>query len=169
VADVDEVLALAQPSVYAQAIVDTDVVLLNSTSTTKEDAIYEIVSAVSIAGRTDAPQIIEDAVWAREAQYSTGLGHGIAIPHCKSDSMLAASIAVLKLAQPIEWGALDGAPVQIVLLLVTRESDAQERHLQIFAVLARKLMHGEFRDKLFRIDDKQEMVDFLKTELSIGG
>ena len=67
-------------------------------------------------------------VWKREAVYSTGLGFGFAIPHCKTDGMASSSIGVLKLKQPIEWGSLDGQPVQVVILLAMRESGASGIH-----------------------------------------
>ena len=55
-------------------------VLLDSAAATKEDAIREMVEALYLAGRTESPERLEEAVWAREAVYSTGLGHGFAIP-----------------------------------------------------------------------------------------
>jgi fructose-specific PTS system IIA-like component len=82
-----------------------------------------------VAGRTDDPEQLEEAAWAREAAYSTGLGHGFAIPHCKTDAVRFGSIGVLKPKEPIEWGSLDGAPVRVVILLATRQSGADTAHM----------------------------------------
>jgi multiphosphoryl transfer protein len=108
---------------------------------------------------------MEDAVWARESVYSTGLGHGFAIPHCKTDAVAANSIGILKLDQPIEWGSLDGNPVRMVILLALRESNQNGTHMKVFSRLARKLMDEDFRSRLMQIDDPGEMISHVGQEL----
>jgi len=111
----------------------------------KAEAIKQVVDLLNISGRAANPRAVEAAVWAREATYSTGFGHGCAIPHCQTDAVQVNSLAVLRLAQGVEWGSLDGQPVRLVILLVMRESDAGSAHMKVFARLARKLMHEPFR------------------------
>src|SRR6202000_841527 len=81
------------------------------------------------------------------------LGHGFAIPHCKTDAVAANSIGILKLDDPIEWGSIDGDPVRLVILLALRESNQNGTHMKVFSRLARKLMDEEFRGRLMQIDD----------------
>jgi len=114
----------------------------------KEDAIRHAVERLYVLGRTDQPDEVERAVWAREVTYSTGLGYGFAIPHCSASAVSCASLVVLKLANPIEWGSTDGQPVRIVLLLTVPASDQGGTHLKVLAKLSRKLMHEDFRASL---------------------
>jgi len=148
-------------------LLDSSLVVLQDTSTTKLDAIHAVVGALYVAGRTDAPDAVEAAVLAREAIYSTGLGHGIAIPHCKTDAVETDSIVILRLARPVEWGAVDGVPVHLVILLATRASSPNTRHLQVFSGLARKLMHDAFREQLLTYSDARAMATYLSAELAL--
>lgn len=154
--EVEQVLEQARQA----PLVDADLVLLDSAAATKADAIREMVEALYVAGRTESPERLEEAVWAREAVYSTGLGHGLAIPHSKTDAVTDDSIAILRLRQPVEWGSLDGAPVRMVILLATRES-AGSGHMQVLSQLARRLMHRSFREGLLAAQDAAGILDLL--------
>jgi len=120
-----------------------------------------------IAGRTDDLDRLEQVVWARETVYSTGLGHGFAIPHCRSDAVRVNSIAILKLRRPIAWGSIDDQPVGIVILLAIRESDANNRHMQVLAKMARKLMTEEFRQRILDLNDPKQILAYFSKELDI--
>ena len=60
-------------------LLDPELIMFGSDSATKEEAIKEVIDTFYAVGRTDQPRAVEDAVWAREAEYSTGFGHGFAI------------------------------------------------------------------------------------------
>ncbi|HES58754.1 MAG TPA: multifunctional phosphoenolpyruvate-protein phosphotransferase/phosphocarrier protein HPr/PTS system fructose-like transporter subunit IIA, partial [Firmicutes bacterium] len=142
-------------------------ILVGADCRNKAEAIRELCALVQLDGRCADMNELEDAVWAREETYSTGLGHGIAIPHCKSDLVAAGSLALLKLDQAIEWGAVDDQPVDLVLMLVMPEGDEGNRHLKIFAALARRLMHEEFRAGLRAAEDADGIIAFLDQEIGI--
>jgi fructose-specific PTS system IIA-like component len=146
-------------------LIDPELVIPHSESRTKEEAIKEMVDRLYVAGRTDRPRDVEGAVWRREAVYSTGFGHGFAIPHCKTDAVRANSLAILKLKTPVEWGSLDGNPVQVLLFLVIRESDQATEHMKVLAALARRLMHEEFRDRLAQEQDADALCRFLEENI----
>ncbi len=166
--EVDSLLERQQALSTAQPLLNAELVLLDGESECKDEAIREIVDAFYIAERTQNPQQVEAAVWKREAVYSTGLGSGFAIPHCKTDGMASSSIGVLKLKQPIEWGSLDGQPVRVVILLAMRESGANGAHMQVFSKLARKLMHEEFRNAILNATDRESLLAHLANELDIA-
>jgi multiphosphoryl transfer protein len=126
-----------------------------------------LIDSLYVAGRTEDPDGLEEVVWARESMYSTGLGHGFAIPHCRSDAITANSVAVLKLKNSLEWGSVDEKPVQMVLLLAIRESDANNSHMQVLAKLARKLMNEDFRQQLAQFQDARNILSYLSQELEI--
>jgi multiphosphoryl transfer protein len=152
---------LEREPVSARALLDRDLLLFCDEVESKEEAIREIVDALYIHGRTDDPDRLEDALLAREAAYSTGMGHGFAVPHCKSDAVNAGSLAVLKVKKAVEWQSVDGHPVQIVILLATRESDSATAHLQVFSRLARKLMDENFREQLLRAGNQDALLSIL--------
>lgn len=168
----DEVDALVAASGWretkAAAIVDRALVMVGSDAASKEEAIQEAIGVLLAAGRVDRPRDVEEAVWAREATYSTGLGFGFAIPHCKSDAVTSPSLAVVKLKHGIEWGSLDGGAVSVVLLLVVPSSDAAGSHMRVFAKLARKLMHEEFRARLMGAATAEDVEACLRIELEIS-
>src|SRR5579862_802592 len=155
----DREWGIATPSLLTR-----ELILADTEIASKEEAIRELVDALYVEGRTDDPDRLEEAIWARESVYSTGLGHGFAVPHCKSDAVNTASIAVLKLKQPVEWQAVDGNPVQIVILLAARESDAGHEHLRVFSRLARNLMDEEFREQLLQADSADSVLSVLTLE-----
>jgi fructose-specific PTS system IIA-like component len=148
-------------------LLDPDLVIIGSDSQTKEEAIRELIDSLYVAGRTEDPDGLEEVVWARESMYSTGLGHGFAIPHCRSDAVTTNSVAVLKLKNSLEWGSVDEKPVHMVLLLAIRESDPSNSHMQVLAKLARKLMNEEFRQQLAQFQDARNILSYLSQELEI--
>lgn len=133
----------------------------------KEDAIKAAVDYLYVCGRTNDPQAVEEAIWQREEVYSTGLGFGFAIPHCKSDAMRANSVSILRLKHPVVWNSLDGQPVELIILLAIRQSDKNNTHMRIFAQLARKIMHEEFRQQLLAAADPAAILTCLVEALSL--
>src|SRR5215471_1558031 len=167
VAQVEAWLSSNGRNASTRTLLDRDLVLLESESKTKEEVIREMVDAFYVEGRTDDPDRLEEAIWAREEVYSTGLGHGFAIPHTKTDAVNAGSIGVVKLRKPVEWGSLDDKPVEMVILLAARDSDAGGAQMLVFSRLARKLMDEEFRRELLRAQDPGGLVSFFAEELEV--
>lgn len=164
-ASADDVRALLEKTPAATLpLLDKDLIVLDCQAPTKEEAIHELVDALFIAGRTENRTQLEDAVFAREAVYSTALGFGFAIPHCKSDAVISDSIAVLKLATPIPWGE---ETVQFAILLAMRVSNQDNAHMQVFSRLARKLMDEDFRTQLNASDSSSAIMALLREQLGL--
>jgi fructose-specific PTS system IIA-like component len=166
--ELEDLLEKAQPSGAAQPLLSRELVRLDSEAANKEEAMKEIVDAFYIAGRTGNRQRLEEALWSREAVYSTGLGYGFAAPHCKTEAVTADSIGVLKLRQPIEWGSVDSEPVNMIILIAMRESQLANRHMQVFSKLARQLMNEEFRRHLLAVENAHDMATYLAEQLEIS-
>ncbi len=149
-ATADEVNALLEQflSQVNVPLLETDLILIDSDATTKAEAIKQAVDQLFIMGRTDNSQAVEDAVWRREATYSTGFGQGFAIPHCQTNAVRFNSLVLLKLRSPVAWDSLDGQPVRVVILLAIRTGQASTTHMQVLAKLARKIMDEDFRAEL---------------------
>ncbi len=164
--EVDELLS-ARASERMAPLLSEELVLLESTSQTKEEVMQEMVDAFYIAHRTEDRQLFEEALWAREAVYSTGLGYGFATPHCKTDAVASDSICVLRLNEPINWDSVDGEQVRMVVLLALRNSEDGANHMQVFSTLARKLMNDDFRQHLLKFDNAPQVIMFLSEQLGI--
>ena len=95
---------------------------------------------------------------ARERLGSTGLGDGIAIPHCRLKSANTLTGALITLAEPIEFDALDDEPVDILFALIAPE-DAAQAHLNTLATLAGHFSQAEFRQRLRAADSDAALFD----------
>lgn len=148
-------------------LITGDLICVEADCESREEAIKEVVGKLYGTGRTADPASVEEDVWQREAVYSTGLGHGFAIPHCKSRAVSANSIGLLKLRQPVAWNSNDGKPVDMVILLAVRDGDKDNTHMKVFSRLARKIVHEEFRDALRRESDPDRLLQFIKDAIEI--
>ncbi|GAA5317700.1 MAG: PTS IIA-like nitrogen regulatory protein PtsN [Candidatus Pelagadaptatus aseana] len=99
----------------------------------------------------DIPSLSADDIFlsfiAREKLGSTGLGQGIAIPHCRISNCIGTVGALIKLDKPIDFEAIDGKPVDLVFALIAPE-EADDSHLQTLSALAEKLIESEYTNKL---------------------
>ncbi len=164
-AQVEASLKLFQIRKSDKALIDENIIRLNSQSKTKEEAVRELVDLLQLSGRIEEPDKVEETIWQREDAYSTGVGLQVAIPHCKSPLVLANSIAMLKLAGEIEWKSLDDRPVRLVILIVVNDDQANDVHLRMIASLSRKLMDEEFSSQLLSAADKPAVLELIKGAL----
>ena len=91
--------------------------------------------------------IVTDNLFARERLGSTGLGHGVAIPHGRIKGLKNPLAAVVRVQQPIPFGAPDDEPVTLLIFLLVPEA-ATQRHLEILSEIAEMLSDRELRDRL---------------------
>ncbi|HLX72115.1 MAG TPA: phosphoenolpyruvate--protein phosphotransferase [Verrucomicrobiae bacterium] len=150
---------------HALPLLAPELIVVQADAVTKEEAIKRGVDLLYMHGRTEEPRALEAAIWQREATYSTGFGHGFAMPHCKSDAVSANSLVVLKFAQPIPWNSIDAQPVRVMILSAIREGDGATEHLKIMSALARQLMHEEFRFALEGEVDPVALCELLRRRI----
>jgi PTS system nitrogen regulatory IIA component len=93
---------------------------------------------------------------ARERLGSTGIGHGIAIPHCRVENCTGTIGALITLAEAVDFDAIDSQPVDILFAMLV-PVDAHDEHLHNLAALAGALSSAEFRDKLRAATSDQEL------------
>ena len=91
--------------------------------------------------------LITDSLFARERLGSTGLGHGVAIPHGRIKGLKAPMAAVLQLAQPIGFDAPDEQPVGLLIFLLVPEA-ATQKHLEILSEFAELLSDADLRERI---------------------
>ncbi|MCW8194383.1 PTS fructose transporter subunit IIA [Proteobacteria bacterium 005FR1] len=110
----------------------------------------------------DYPAVNPDELFrqliSRERLGSTGIGHGIAIPHCRVENCATAVGALLTLEEAVDFEAVDDAPVDVIFTLLV-PNEAQEEHLQILASLAQIFGRSENLQKLREAQDDRELYD----------
>ena len=100
------------------------------------------------------PRVILDALQAREALGSTGLGKGFALPHTRLDALSQFFALFVRLARPIDFAAIDDRPVDLVIMLLT-PADAGSQHLATLAALSRPLRDAAFVQRLRQASDAE--------------
>ena len=132
-------------------------------ATDKKGVIDELVDLLASAGKVDDPASLKDAVWTREQARTTGIGHGLAIPHGKSESVTGVAMAIGKPAQPIDFAAIDGKPVRLVVLLAS-PPDRTSDHIQALARISRLMTMEAFRDQIYEAKSGDQVFDLLQTQ-----
>jgi nitrogen PTS system EIIA component len=112
----------------------------------------------------DADELFRRLV-ARERLGSTGIGQGIAIPHCRVENCHQTIGALITLAEPIDYDAMDGEAVDILFAMLAPE-DAQDEHLQYLAALAGALSNDSFRESLRDASDDAELFSRVTTDVA---
>ncbi|ARD42347.1 PTS fructose transporter subunit IIABC [Actinomyces gaoshouyii] len=156
----------------APLIVPELVALDASPGADKSDVITYLAGVVAGAGRADAPEGLASDALAREATAPTGIPGGIAIPHCRSEHVLAASLGFARLAEPVDFGAADGRAADLIFMIAA-PAGADDMHLKLLAKLARGLMRTDFTDALRSAGSAEEVVrmvtEQVQPELLEGG
>ncbi len=104
--------------------------------------------------------LITDSLFSRERLGSTGLGHGVAIPHGRIKGLKAPLAAVFQLRNPIGFDAPDQIPVRLLIFLLVPEA-ATQKHLEILAEIAQLLSDTDVRARLLECDDSAHLYDLI--------
>ncbi len=128
------------------AILPADNVLVNVEATSKK-RVFEHAGLLFENQHSIARSTVTDNLFARERLGSTGLGHGVAVPHGRVKGLKTPLAAVLRVQNPIPFDAPDDEPVSLLIFLLVPEA-ATQRHLEILSEIAELLSDRELRDKL---------------------
>ena len=127
-------------------------------ATDKQNAIFELVDLVVQHHGFDEADALKKAVWARETTRTTGIGHGVAIPHGKLDKIDHLVMGVGMPAEPIEFGSIDGKPVKLIILLVSPQ-DQTGPHIQALARISQILMPEDARNEIMSAASAKQCYD----------
>lgn len=136
-----------------------EAMIMDLQATDKQGAIDEMVQKMFDTGRISDIATYKEGILAREAQTSTGLGDGIAMPHAKNAAVKEATVLFAKSNKGLDYEALDGQPTYLFFMIAAPEG-ANDTHLQALAQLARLLVDPEFVDRLKKAetpDDVQKL------------
>ncbi|AUZ44812.1 PTS IIA-like nitrogen regulatory protein PtsN [Pseudomonas orientalis] len=121
--------------------------LVNVPGGSKKKALEQIANLISSQVPELEMQDVFEALIAREKLGSTGFGNGIAIPHCRLKGCETPVSALLHLDHPIDFDAIDGAPVDLLFVLLVPQA-ATDAHLELLRQIASMLDRKEVREKL---------------------
>jgi PTS system fructose-specific IIC component len=121
--------------------------IMDLQATDKKGAIDEMIQKMYDAGRISDIETYKEGILAREAQTSTGLGDGIAMPHAKNAAVKEATVLFAKSNKGVDYEALDGQPTYLFFMIAAPEG-ANDTHLQALAALSRQLINPDFVAKL---------------------
>jgi PTS system nitrogen regulatory IIA component len=125
--------------------------------------VLEEAAALLAAGITDAEQeAIYERLLERERLGSTGVGHGVALPHARIDGLTRAYGAFVQLAEAVDYDAIDGQPVDLVFALVVPQ-EATSEHLQLLAKLAALFSDRAVCAKLRKGTSAKELLSVIGT------
>ncbi len=150
-------------------IVVDDAVIPELQSTSRDEAIAELVQALADAGalaKKDADEVTQK-VLSRERQATTGIGKGVALPHAKLKSLKKPIAAIGRSSAGIDFQALDSKPVYSVILLLSSPENPDE-HLQAMETIFKHVQRDVFRKFLRQSDTQQAIVDLIEEADELG-
>jgi len=121
----------------------------------------------ALAGRVAAQGLVKNgeelfrSLWEREQLGSTGIGQGVAIPHCKLQGLARGVVAVGLVPAGVDFGAVDQQPVKVFFLVVS-PAEAPAEHLQILAAISRWIRAGQHAGRLLALHDPVAVYDLLE-------
>ena len=130
---------------------------LNGSATDKKDVLNKMVDLMAKSGKISDIETYRAGVFAREEEGTTGIGEGIAIPHCKSDAVNAPGLAAMVVKGGVEFDSLDGAPVHI-LFLIAAPNTKDNVHLDVLSKLSVLLMDENFTKNLMEAKSVNEFL-----------
>ncbi|CYV24762.1 PTS fructose transporter subunit IIABC [Streptococcus suis] len=140
-----------------QDVLRKDVMLLDLQATSKEAVIDEMIASLVDKGYVTDFEVFKTGIMNREAQTTTGLGDGIAMPHAKNAAVKEATVLFAKSNKGVDYASLDGQPTDLFFMIAAPEG-ANDTHLAALAELSKYLMKPGFADKLRSVSSPEEVI-----------
>lgn len=133
---------------------------LNGTPAGKTEALNQCIDLMAKSGKIADVEKYRKGVFAREEEGTTGIGMGIAIPHCKSDAVTKAGLAAMVVKDGVDFESLDGTPAKIIFLIAAPNTE-DNVHLQVLSKLSVMLMDEQFTNSLINADSVDEFLNII--------
>lgn len=140
-----------------------DTIILDLNSNTKSEVINELVNKLNQAGKLNDKVEYKKAILAREEQFSTGIGDGIAIPHAKTSAVKVPALCFGRSKQGIDYESLDESYAHIFFMIAASEG-AHNDHLDTLSRLSSLLMNEDFRKKLMEASSEDEILTLIDNQ-----
>lgn len=138
-----------------------DAVKLDLTATTKDELLEELVSLLGLDKKSEATLI--KTLKRRENLGSTGIGFGIAIPHCRSLVVNRLRLAYGRMPTGMEFNAIDGAPVHHFFLIVAPPLEVSNQYLPVLGKIAQFCKDPEIPKELMKLERPSDFLDLLNS------
>ncbi|HEL2220853.1 TPA: PTS sugar transporter subunit IIA [Streptococcus suis] len=145
-----------------QDVLRKDVMLLDLQATSKEAVIDEMIASLVEKGYVTDFDVFKTGIMNREAQTTTGLGDGIAMPHAKNAAVKEATVLFAKSNKGVDYASLDGQPTDLFFMIAAPEG-ANDTHLAALAELSKYLMKAGFADRLRAATNPEEVIAVFDT------
>lgn len=145
-----------------QDVLRKDVMLLDLQATSKEAVIDEMIASLVDKGYVTEFDVFKTGIMNREAQTTTGLGDGIAMPHAKNAAVKEATVLFAKSNKGVDYASLDGQPTDLFFMIAAPEG-ANDTHLAALAELSKYLMKPGFADRLRAVTNPEEVIAVFDT------
>lgn len=133
---------------------------LNGTPAGKTEALNQCIDLIAKSGKIADVEKYRKGVFAREEEGTTGIGMGIAIPHCKSDAVTKAGLAAMVVKDGVDFESLDGTPAKIIFLIAAPNTE-DNVHLQVLSKLSVMLMDEQFTNSLINAGSVDEFLNII--------
>ena len=133
---------------------------LNGTPAGKTEALNQCIDLMTKSGKIADVEKYRKGVFAREEEGTTGIGMGIAIPHCKSDAVTKAGLAAMVVKDGVDFESLDGTPAKIIFLIAAPNTE-DNVHLQVLSKLSVMLMDEQFTNSLINAGSVDEFLNII--------
>lgn len=133
---------------------------LNGTPAGKTEALNQCIDLMAKSGKIADVEKYSKGVFAREEEGTTGIGMGIAIPHCKSDAVIKAGLAAMVVKDGVDFESLDGTPARIIFLIAAPNTE-DNVHLQVLSKLSVMLMDEQFTNSLINAGSVDEFLNII--------
>lgn len=133
---------------------------LNGTPAGKTEALNQCIDLMAKSGKIADVETYRKGVFAREEEGTTGIGMGIAIPHCKSDAVTKAGLAAMVVKDGVDFESLDGTPAKIIFLIAAPNTE-DNVHLQVLSKLSVMLMDEQFTNSLINAGSVAEFLNII--------
>ena len=141
-------------------LLDINSIDLNPQISNKEEAIDHLVTLLDQSGKLNDKEIYKESVLNREAQSTTGIGDGVAIPHGQSEGVETAGLSAMVVKEGLDFKSLDGQPTYL-FFMIGAPKDSEGAHLQALAQLSTLLMEEDFRNALINASSKEEFLQLI--------
>ena len=143
-------------------LLNRNLINLNTQSTTKWETILELSTLLFQHNKIESIEPFIEAVKRREAEVSTGVGFGIAIPHGISETVIEPAIAFARSEKGVVYDSIDKKPVNLIFLFAINKSFNNNEYLKTLANLARLLVHEDVKEGLLKASCFEEIQSALK-------
>lgn len=148
---------------HISSILEESFIAIRIPASSKEQALNAMIDMLGTSPKVRDLDRVRAAILEREKLMSTGVGHGFAIPHGKTDALDDIIAAFAIMAEPIDFDALDNQPVQLIFMLVGKETHVGT-HLKLLSRISRLMNNEAFRQQLLGAASAAEVLELFAQE-----